>query len=82
MFSGVFCCPEIITDEKGGTKMKRFISFILYITMTLVLCISVSADALTRIYYPDGTQRLVGKSLVYLETMKGATLAPKKKKQF
>ena len=80
MFSGVFCFPEIITDKKGGTKMKRFISFILYITMTLMLCISVSADALTRIYYPDGTQRLVGKSLVYLETMKGATLAPKKEK--
>ncbi len=60
--------------------MKRVISFILYITMSLALCTGASADALTRIYYPDGTQRLVGKSLVLLETMKGATLAPAKEK--
>lgn len=56
--------------------MKKLIPIILYIIMSISLCVGVSAGALTKMYYPDGTHRLVGQSLVKLETKNGASLKP------
>ena len=44
--------------------------------MCLGICFGVGADAITRIYYPDGSEKLVGKSLIQMETLRGGSLTP------
>ena len=56
--------------------MKKFICTVLYIVMSFGICAGVSAGALTRIYYPDGSDRLVGQSVVETETRNGGSLVP------
>ncbi len=53
--------------------MKRIL---MYILVAIVVCTGIRADALTRLYYPDGSTRLVGKSLVMAETAMGASVNP------
>ena len=56
--------------------MKKIVCTILYSLMCLGICFAVGADALTRIYYPDGSEKIVGKNLIQLETMRGGSLTP------
>lgn len=59
--------------------MKKFICTMLYVIMSFGICAGVSAGAMTRIYYPDGSDRLVGQSAVETETKHGGKLVPIKK---
>ncbi len=56
--------------------MKKMLCTILYILMSLGICFAVSASTLTRIYYPDGSEKLVGKGLIAMETQRGGSLTP------
>ena len=56
--------------------MKKIVCTVLYFFMCLGICFAVGADALTRIYYPDGSEKLVGKSLIQMETRRGGSLTP------
>lgn len=51
--------------------MKKFICTMLYVIMSFGICASFSAGALVRVYYPDGTQKLVGQSVAKTETQYG-----------
>ncbi len=56
--------------------MKKIVCSVLYFFMCLGICFGVGANALTRIYYPDGSEKLVGKSLIQMETLRGGSLTP------
>lgn len=56
--------------------MKKFISTMLYVIMSFCICTAFSADAMTRIYYPDGSDKLVGQSAVETETLHGGRFVP------
>ncbi len=61
--------------------MKKFICTMLYVVMSFGICAGFSAGAMTRIYYPDGSDRLVGHSSVETETKHGGSLTPLEQKQ-
>ena len=60
--------------------MKKHLCSVIYILLIVAVCLGVSADALTRLYYPDGSYKMVGASMVISETSQGATLSLEKQK--
>ncbi len=60
--------------------MKKHLGSIIYFLLIFAVCIGISADAMTRLYYPDGSHKMVGTSMVLSETASGATFSQEKQK--
>ncbi len=60
--------------------MKKHLGSIIYFLLIFAVCVGVSADAMTRLYYPDGSHKMVGTSMVLAETAGGATFSQEKQK--
>lgn len=60
--------------------MKNRLGSIIYFLLIFAVCIGISADAMTRLYYPDGSSKMVGTGMVLSETENGATFSPEKQK--
>ncbi len=58
--------------------MKKILSVILCMLMAFGICSGFSSGAMTKVYYPSGAYKVMGRSVIELAEAKGASLLPDK----